>query len=132
MARREKRKRNRTRTAGRIARLGADHEAAGIVRVWRRVLERRLKNRLRSRVSIQVHDNTHTMVTFQRERGYWRLRLHHMFLAAPELVLTALARFVEHGDDDSSGVLDRFIERNRALIRKVRPAELRRRIRIRP
>jgi hypothetical protein len=99
-------------------------EPQRLLRVWKRVLERRLRARLRTDVTVEVHDNTHTMVTFERVRRGWRIRLHHMFLAAPEEVVTALAEFVRS--------VDRFIERNKAFIRRVSPAQLRRRLRIEP
>ena len=107
-------------------------EPQRLLRVWKRVLERRLRARLRADVTVEVHDNTHTMVTFERFRRGWRIRLHHMFLAAPEDVVTALAEFVRSADARSSAVLDRFIERNKAFIRRVSPAQLRRRLRIEP
>jgi hypothetical protein len=105
---------------------------ASVLRVWRRVLERRLKTRLRAKVAVEVHDNTHTMVTFQRQRGLWRLRLHHMFLAAPDEILTALAEFIRVGDPESSARLDRYIAEKKALIRRVSAAQLRKRLRIDP
>ena len=78
--------------AGRTARqLPTAPEPNRLLKVWRRVLERRLRTRLRGSVAVEVHDNTHTMLTFQRRRGQWRLRLHHMFLAAPDEVIGALA-----------------------------------------
>lgn len=111
-------------------------EPRRLLSVWRRVLERRLKARLGAQVSVAIHDNTHTMVTFQKKRtvgsSVWRLRLHHMFLAAPDSVLVALARYVRDGDLDASAELDRYIDRNKAFIRKVSPAQLRKRLRIEP
>jgi hypothetical protein len=107
-------------------------EPQQLLKVWRRVLERRLRRRFGARVVVQIHDNTHTMVTFQRRHGTWRLRLHHMFLAASDQVLTALTRFVRDADPEGSTHLDRFIDRNRAYIRRVSPAQLRRRLRIDP
>jgi hypothetical protein len=103
-----------------------------LLRVWRGILERRLRARLRADVLVEVHDNTHTMVTFERVRQGWRLRVHHMFLAAPEDVVTALAEFVRSADARSSAALDQFIERNKAFIRRVSPAQLRRRLRLEP
>jgi hypothetical protein len=103
-----------------------------LVRVWRRVLERRLKARFHAHVSVEIHDNTHTMVTFQKRRAGWRLRLHHMFLAAPDEVLTAIAGFVRSADPESSVVLDRYIERNKAFIRRISAAQMRKRLRIEP
>ena len=43
-------------------------EPQRLIRVWKRVLERRLRARLRTHVAVDVHDNTHTMVTFERVR----------------------------------------------------------------
>lgn len=107
-------------------------DSHALLRVWRRVLKRRLKTRLHARVELDIHDNTHTMVTFQRHRGTWRLRLHHMFLAAPDNVLDVLARFIRQGDAASSAALDKFIERNKALIRKLPASQLRKRLKIEP
>ncbi|MFL5320485.1 MAG: hypothetical protein ACJ790_12565 [Myxococcaceae bacterium] len=115
---------------GRPGRLSVDSHA--LVRVWRRVLQRRLKSRMRGRVLVEIHDNTHTMVTFSKERGLWRLRLHHMFLGAPDEALSQLASFVRTGDAQASAALDRYIERNKALIRRLPPALLRKRLKIEP
>jgi hypothetical protein len=103
-----------------------------LFRAWRRVLERRLRARMRERVVLELHDNTHTMITYQRFRGWWRVRLHHMFLAAPEPVMSSLIEFVRGTSSDSSSVLDRFIEENKSLIRKIPAAELRKKLRIDP
>jgi hypothetical protein len=119
--------------AGRIARAGAHlPETQRLLRVWRRALERRLRSRIRADLVVEIHDNTHTMVSFVRISRGWRLRLHHMFLAAPEEVVGALARYIRSGEVRSSQVLDRFIEGNKAFIRRVSPAQLRRRLRIEP
>ena len=81
-------------------------------------------------VVVELHDNTHTMLTYQRTRGVWRVRIHHMFVAAPENVVDALARYIRTGDTRSSVEIDRFIEENKVFIRKLPPSELRRRLRI--
>lgn len=126
--------RRRTYPAPRIARAQTPvvPEPDRLLRVWRRVLERRLRSRLHGRVAVDINDNTHTMVTFSRQGAMWRLRLHHMFLAAPDPVLEALARYVKASDPQASAELDRFIERNKVLIRRIPPSELRRRLRIDP
>jgi hypothetical protein len=103
-----------------------------LLKVWRRVLERRLRTRLRAKVAIEIHDNTHTMLTFHRHRARFRLRLHHMFLAAPDDVLQALADFVRAGDAEASVRLDKFIERNKAYIRRLSPEKMRKRLRLDP
>ncbi|HLT29305.1 MAG TPA: hypothetical protein VK013_04645 [Myxococcaceae bacterium] len=114
------------RAAGRLA------EPERLLEAWRRILERRLSARLRARVRISIHDNTHTMVTFQRGHQGWDLRLHHMFLAASEEVLGALAAFVRTGDPVSSALLDRFIERNRIYIRRQSAKQIQRRLKLNP
>jgi len=103
-----------------------------LLRVWRQVLARRLRRGLRAEVVVEIHDNTHTMVSFARLVRGWRIRLHHMFLAAPEEVVGALADYVRSGSARSSGVLDRFIEGNKTSIRRVSVEKLRRRLRIAP
>ena len=129
----KKLRRKRTPLAPRLVRAPRNEpEPERLLRVWRRVLTRRLRKLMRARVVIELHDNTHTMLTYQRQRGAWRLRLHHMFVAAPEDVLQALARFIRQGDPESSTVLDQYIERNKVFIRRLPPAELRRRLRIDP
>jgi predicted metal-dependent hydrolase len=123
----------RSYPAARLARQHpVDAEPNRLLKVWRRVLERRLRTRLRAKVAIEIHDNTHTMLTFQRQRAKFRLRLHHMFLAAPDDVLQALADFVRQGDTEASVRLDKFIERNKAYIRRVSPAQMRKRLRLDP
>jgi hypothetical protein len=48
-------------------------------------------------VRLTVHDNRSTMVSFRRQAGAVRYRLHHMFLDAPEEVRRALAAFAGAG-----------------------------------
>lgn len=95
-----------------------------------RGLVRRLRNRLRGRVSIELHDNTHTMLTFRRDGGGWALRLHHMFLTTSERELDALVAFITGSDPAASAQLDRFIEEHRGSIRRIPAAQRLRRIRI--
>jgi hypothetical protein len=44
-------------------------------------------------VRLRVHDNHSTMVSFRREGGVIRFRVHHLFLGAPDDVVRALAAF---------------------------------------
>ena len=128
-----RKKPQKTRPAGRIARqVPTDPEPNRLLKVWRRVLERRLRKALRTNVAVEIHDNTHTMLTFQRNRSLWRLRLHHMFLAAPDEVLQSLARYVKLGDAQASAHLDKFIEGNKLFIRRLSPEQMRRRMRLEP
>jgi hypothetical protein len=55
-----------------------------------------------------------------------------MFVAAPEEILQALVGFIKDADPEGSAILDEYIERNKVFIRRLAPAELRRRLRIDP
>jgi hypothetical protein len=52
-----------------------------------------LSSLLSERVRLTVHDNRSTMVSFRRGEGVIHYRVHHMFLGAPDDVVTALASF---------------------------------------
>ena len=93
--------------------------------IWTQALLRRLRSRGAPRVAVRVTDNVHTMLSFKRRAGYLEVRLHHMFLAAPDPVIAALARYIRGVDPTASRVLDRFIRHHRWLIRRV-PAHVRR------
>jgi len=96
-----------------------------------RLLEKRLGSLAALRLSVRVTDNLHTMLSFGRSGERLVVRLHHMFLRAPPPVVEALARYIRAGDRAASGVLDRYIEAHRSLIRKVPIHERRRRIPLR-
>lgn len=120
---------------GALGALGASTRAIlglPIESAWRDLLQRRLRSRVHQPLRIEVTDNVHTMLSFSRKEGVLVVRLHHMFLAAPETIVEALARYIRGGDPAASSMLDRFIQRHRRLIRRV-PAHVRRqRVRIRP
>jgi hypothetical protein len=99
---------------------------AGVARLARDghgALQRALAQALGGRVVLEVHDNTHTMVSFQEAPpAAWRVRLHHMFLRSPAETVRALAAYIREGDAAASAALDAFIQARRALIRQL-PAE---------
>jgi predicted SprT family Zn-dependent metalloprotease len=49
--------------------------------------------RLGERVRLVVHDNSSTMLSFRRAAGCLHLRVHHLFLGAPDEVAEAIADF---------------------------------------
>jgi hypothetical protein len=77
------------------------------------------------RVHLTVHDNGSTMVSFRRQPPLLKVRVHHMFLDAPEPVVEALADFAGRGVREAGKVLDDFIasrqERIRVLPRRSAP-----------
>jgi hypothetical protein len=84
-------------------------------------LEARLQREVRSaRIELGLTDNRSTMISVRSDPGLYRLRLHHMFLAAgPEIVL-ALARYVERDDRAASQILNHYIDRHATRIRRPR------------
>jgi hypothetical protein len=85
-----------------------------------KVLERRIASHLScGRLALGITDNRFTMISVRRERGpVYRVRLHHMFVAAPPPVTRALARYIAHNEPTASRDLGRFIEENQHIIRR--------------
>jgi hypothetical protein len=86
----------------------------------RQALERKLELTLSAPVQLAVTDNRQRMITQTRERGTLRVRIHMMFLDAPERVQDALVDYVAFGDKDASQVVGAFIEENSHRIRASR------------
>ena len=83
----------------------------------------RLENRIaahlpKGRLALAVTDNCYTMIAVKRERGLYRVRLHHMFLAAEPAVVRALARYIADNDRPASGLLGRYIDAHQGRIRR--------------
>lgn len=87
----------------------------------RQMLERRLELAAAGPVQLAVTDNRRRMVVQTRVRGTLRVRLHMMFLDAPERVKEALVRYIAKGDRDASQVVGDYIESNSFRIRAERP-----------
>lgn len=87
----------------------------------RQALERRLGLAFQGPVQLAVTDNLRRMVTRTRLRGTLKVRVHMMFLGAPERVRLALVEYVVRGDRRASVVLGDFIEKNQYRIRASQP-----------
>jgi predicted metal-dependent hydrolase len=72
------------------------------------------------RLALALTDNRYTMISVKREKGLFRLRLHHMFLEAAPEVVRALGEYVAHNDREASRLLGRFIDVNQRKIRRPR------------
>jgi hypothetical protein len=93
----------------------ADDEAA------RKALEHRIAQHVPDgRLALAVTDNQYTMISVKREKGLFRLRLHHMFLDAAPEVVRALGDYVAHNDHAASRLLGHFIDVNQEKIRRAR------------
>src|SRR5437899_11989560 len=79
-------------------------------------LARRIAADLGARVRLVVNDNRSTMVSYQRESGELTLRLHHMFLDAPEDVVQALADYAGRGRRRAGKVIDAYVARSEQRI----------------
>lgn len=96
-----------------------------------RALADRISSLAGEQVSLVVHDNRSTMVSFRRARGLLRYRVHHMFLDAPEEIAGALAEFARSGHgragarSEASDRIDAYVSEHRARIGEPRPSAVR-------
>lgn len=77
----------------------------------------RLTLALGAPLTVTVTDNRRTMLSIRRVAGVRNVRLHHMFLDAPEEVVAAVARYLAHGDRRAGAQIDRYIRDNGHHIR---------------
>ena len=87
----------------------------------RQALERRFMAAFGGSVQLAVTDNRRRMVTHSKSRGTLRVRLHMMFLGAPDRVLDALVAYVIDSDRQASQVVGDYIDQNLHRIRASRP-----------
>lgn len=80
----------------------------------------RLSRELGLPVRLSVTDNRTTMVSFRRAPQALRLRVHHMFLDAPDPVVQAVADYAGRGHRPAGRVLDDYIRGRQPLIRQHR------------
>ena len=76
-----------------------------------------ISRRLDRPVRLFVTDNRSTMLSFQRHQDLLLVRLHHMFLSAPEPVVRAIADYAGRGNRRSGAVIEAFVRQNRVAIR---------------
>jgi len=84
-------------------------------------LARRISAKAGMPVRLAVTDNRSTMVSYQRQTSVLALRLHHMFLDAPDHVVEALAHYAK-GSRTAGRVIDGFIDERDERIRRARRA----------
>jgi hypothetical protein len=72
-------------------------------------------------LELKLTENRHTIISVQRGRDFYRVRVHRMFASAEPRLVRALARYVVHNDARASAQLSEFIDRNQHLIRKQPP-----------
>ncbi|MBL8949294.1 MAG: hypothetical protein JNK82_00860 [Myxococcaceae bacterium] len=83
-------------------------------------LARRISRHAGVPVRLAVTDNRSTMVSYQRQDRVLALRLHHMFLDAPDHVVEALAHYAGKGNRAAGRVIDDYIDERDGRIRRAR------------
>ncbi|MCE9671561.1 hypothetical protein LY474_27515 [Myxococcus stipitatus] len=83
-------------------------------------LARRLSSLLGAPVHLRLTDNRATLVSFRRLDAGLRLRVHHLFLDAPDAVVRAMARYVGHADTTARDALEAHARAHKALVRRER------------
>ncbi|MBI5516144.1 MAG: hypothetical protein HY909_20335 [Deltaproteobacteria bacterium] len=86
----------------------------------RRALEAHLSRSVGAPLVVSITDNRRTMLSIRREGALRRVRLHHMFLDAPEGVLDAVGRYLSHGEEGAGRSIDTFIAENQHRIHRRR------------
>jgi hypothetical protein len=100
-----------------------EHGGDGDDEAARQALEHRIAMHVPDgRLALAVTDNRYTMISVKREKGLFRLRLHHMFLQAEPEVVRAIGHYVAHNDREASRLLGRFIDIHQRKIRRARRA----------
>src|SRR5262249_18434154 len=82
------------------------------------LLAERLAMLLREPVDVELADNAWAMVSYRRHEGRLRFRLHHMFSAATDPVVRAVASFTGRARRAAGRVIDAYIAQHRHLIKR--------------
>ncbi|MDY7230078.1 hypothetical protein [Hyalangium rubrum] len=83
-----------------------------------------LAHQLSEHLGLPVHltltDNRATLVSFRRRPEGVRVRVHHLFLDAPEAVVRAMAAFVGRDEARARAVLEAYAGEQRSRVRRTR------------
>lgn len=82
----------------------------------RLALEARIAQSARQEVRLRLTDNSHTMLSTRFHDGVRSLRLHRMFIDAPQEVIEAVGLYIARGDRHAGALIDAFIERQQHTI----------------
>jgi len=85
------------------------------------LLERRLCELLGREVALTLTDNGRSMLSLRHHHDVAHVRLHHMFLAADEVTLRAIAGYLQGRPGAAIAHLRRFVDQHRRLIKPVLP-----------
>lgn len=85
------------------------------------LIERRLCELLGREVALTLTDNGRSMLSLRHRHELSHVRLHHMFLAADEVTLRAVASYLQGRPGAAVAQLRRFVDQHRGLIKPVLP-----------
>ncbi|GHG78968.1 hypothetical protein [Comamonas sp. JC664] len=83
-------------------------------------LARRLSSLLKVPVHLRLTDNRATLISFRRGEEGLRLRLHHLFLGAPDAVVQAMAAYTGRADARAGEVLEAYAHEHSERVRRER------------
>ena len=83
-------------------------------------LARRLSANLGGPVHLRLTDNRATLVSFRRGLEGLRLRVHHLFLGAPDTVVSAMADYAGRGVEAAREVLEAYAREHQDRVRRER------------
>lgn len=81
-------------------------------------IETRLRSLLKASLCVIITDNTHSIISVKGTRNAYTLRLHHMFLDAPEEILASLAGYISGRAKGVRKRLQAFIQENEGKIKR--------------
>ena len=73
-------------------------------------------------LELRLTENRYTIISVERGRECYRVRVHRMFAGVEPRLVRALARYVVHNDPRASRLLSEFIERHQDQIRRIAAA----------
>jgi hypothetical protein len=69
-------------------------------------------------LNLRLTDNRYTIISVQRGRECYRVRVHRMFAGSEPRLVRALARYIVHNDQRASALLSQYIEQNQHRIQQ--------------
>lgn len=81
-------------------------------------MEKKLESLLHKPVNLTITDNRRTIISARWQGKVYHIRLHHMFLAANDEILDALAKYITHQPKIATKKINIFIRQNENKIRK--------------
>jgi hypothetical protein len=81
-------------------------------------LRSRIQVYLKGKLNVVITDNRSVMISIQRDQRHalYSVRLHHIFVDAPDSLIHTLSRYIAHNDKEASKDLNQYIDNNQHRI----------------